>query len=207
MKETKGTTMRPAETTCAADHATVSLSPRERGDRGEGRPWSGLRRVFLRRLRRRPSAQPLPHAGGGASARPAEAGFTLTEVTVTILIIGLLSTIVLVNVLPSRDAAMVEKARTDVRTLEQALEYYRLDMLAYPSTEDGLEALVSAPAGHPRAGRYREGGYIKRLPDDPWGHPYQYAAPGEHGAIDIYSFGADGRPDGEGLDADIGNWS
>ncbi len=125
---------------------------------------------------------------------------------VTILIIGLLSTIVLVNVLPSRDAAMVEKARADVRTLEQALEYYRLDMLDYPSTEQGLEALVTAPPGHPRAERFRRGGYIRRLPDDPWGNPYQYAFPGERGPVDIYSLGADGRPDGEGLDADIGNW-
>jgi general secretion pathway protein G len=126
---------------------------------------------------------------------------------VTILIIGLLSTIVLVNVLPSRDAAMVEKARTDVRALEQALEYYRLDMLAYPTPEQGLEALVTAPAGHPRADRYREGGYVRRLPLDPWGNAYQYAVPGERLPVDIYSLGADGRPDGEGLDADIGNWS
>jgi general secretion pathway protein G len=142
-----------------------------------------------------------------ARHRRPEAGFTLTEVMVTILIISLLSTIVLVNVLPSRETAMVEKARADVRALEQALEYYRLDMLAYPSTEEGLAALASAPVGHPRADRYREGGYIRRLPEDPWGNSYQYAVPGEHGAVDIYSFGADGRPEGEDLDADIGNWS
>jgi general secretion pathway protein G len=126
---------------------------------------------------------------------------------VTILIIGLLSTIVLVNVLPSRETAMVEKARTDVRALEQALEFYRLDMLAYPSTEQGLASLVSAPAGHPRADRYREGGYVRRMPEDPWGNPYQYASPGEHGPVDVFSLGADGRPGGEGRDADIGNWS
>jgi general secretion pathway protein G len=126
---------------------------------------------------------------------------------VTILIIGLLSTIVLINVLPSRDAAMTEKARTDVRMLEQALEYYRLDMLDYPSTEQGLEALVTAPAGHPRADHYREGGYIRRLPDDPWGNAYQYVSPGAHGPVDIFSLGADGREGGEDLDADIGNWS
>jgi general secretion pathway protein G len=126
---------------------------------------------------------------------------------VTILIIGLLSTIVLVNVLPSRDAAMVEKARTDVRAIEQALEFYRLDMLVYPTAEEGLDALGAVPAGHPRADRYREGGYVRRLPEDPWGNPYQYVVPGEHGAVDVFSWGADGRPDGEGLDADIGNWS
>lgn len=136
-----------------------------------------------------------------------EAGFTLTEVMVTILIIGLLSTVVLVNVLPTRDTAMVEKARTDVRAIEQALEFYRLDMLNYPTSEEGLTALEVAPGGHPRAASYREGGYIRRLPDDPWGNPYQYRVPGEHGAVDIFSWGRDGRPDGEGLDADIGNWS
>jgi general secretion pathway protein G len=139
--------------------------------------------------------------------RRREAGFTLTEVMVTILIIGLLSTIVLVNVLPSRDAAMVEKARTDVRAIEQALEFYRLDMLNYPTTEEGLAALSAVPGGHVRAANYREGGYIRRLPEDPWGNPYQYRVPGERGAVDIFSWGRDGRPDGEGLDADIGNWS
>jgi general secretion pathway protein G len=136
-----------------------------------------------------------------------QAGFTLTEVMVTILIIGLLSTIVLINVLPARDSAMVEKARTDVRAIEQALEFYRLDMLNYPTTEEGLDALATLPGGHARAANYREGGYIRRLPEDPWGNPYQYRVPGEHGAVDVFSWGRDGRPDGEGLDADIGNWS
>ena len=139
--------------------------------------------------------------------RDGEAGFTLTEVMVTILIIGLLSTVVLINVLPSRDQAMVEKARADIRTLEMALDMYRADMLAYPSTEEGIDALVAVPAGHPRADRYRPDGYVRRLPDDPWGNPYQYVSPGEKGAFDIYSFGADGRLGGEGLDADIGDWS
>jgi len=140
-------------------------------------------------------------------ARKGEEGFTLTEVMVTILIIGLLSTVVLINVLPSRDQAMVEKARADIRTLEMALDMYRADMLDYPTTEEGVDALVDAPAGHPRTARYRTDGYIRRLPADPWGNPYQYVSPGEDHAFDVYSFGADGRLGGEDLDADIGSWS
>lgn len=133
-------------------------------------------------------------------------GFTLVELMVVIVIIGLLATVVMLNVLPSQDRAMVGKARADISVLEQALESYRLDNLAYPTNEAGLQALVAAPAGLARADRYRQGGYVRRLPDDPWGHPYQYRAPGEHGAIDIFSLGADGEPGGEGDDADIGNW-
>ncbi len=140
--------------------------------------------------------------------RPAsEAGFTLLELMVVIVILGLLATVVMMNVLPSQDRAMKEKARADVAVLEQALDSYRLDNLAYPTPEQGLQALVSPPAGLARADRYRDGGYVRRLPQDPWGNPYQYAVPGEHGRLDVYSFGADGRKGGEGDDADIGNWS
>jgi len=138
--------------------------------------------------------------------RSREAGFTLVEMMVVIVILGLLATVVAINVLPSQDKAMKEKARADVSVLEQALESYRLDMFAFPPTEAGLQALVTPPAGA-QADRYREGGYIRRLPKDPWGNPYQYRAPGVRGAIDIFSFGADGREGGEGKDADIGNWS
>ncbi len=139
--------------------------------------------------------------------RPSEAGFTLVELMVVIVIIGLLATVVMINVLPSQDRAMKEKAKADIAVLEQAVESYRLDNFAYPKTEDGLQALVTAPAGLQRQERYREGGYIRRLPQDPWGNPYQYAAPGEHGQFDIFSYGADGKAGGEGDDADIGNWS
>jgi general secretion pathway protein G len=143
-----------------------------------------------------------------ALARPSsEAGFTLLELMVVVVIIGLLATIVMINVLPSQDRAMQEKARADVSVLEQAVESYRLDNFTFPTTEQGLAALVSPPAGLNRPDRYREGGYIRRLPDDPWGNPYQYALPGERGRFDVYSFGADGRKGGEGGDADIGNWS
>jgi general secretion pathway protein G len=136
-----------------------------------------------------------------------EAGFTLLEVMVVVVIIGLLATVVMINVLPSQDKAMREKARVDISVLEQAVESYRLDNFSFPTTAQGLNALVSPPAGLSRPDRYREGGYIRRLPADPWGNPYQYALPGEHGRFDIYSFGADGRKGGEGEDADIGNWS
>jgi general secretion pathway protein G len=115
--------------------------------------------------------------------------------------------VVAINVLPSQDKAMKGKARADVAVLEQALEAYRLDNFAFPTNDQGLDALVTPPAGLNQVDRYREGGYIRRLPKDPWGNPYQYRTPGAHGAIDVFSFGADGREGGEGKDADIGNWS
>lgn len=135
-----------------------------------------------------------------------EEGFTLIELMVVIVIIGLLTTIVVINVMPSQSKAMVQKARTDIALLDQSVERYRLDNLAYPATSDGLQALVTPPANLARPERYPAGGYVKRLPEDPWGRPYQYESPGRHGAFDIYSFGADGREGGEGEDADIGNW-
>ncbi len=152
-----------------------------------------------------PAADPADQHAGRLTPAPNDAGFSLIEVMVTMVIIGLLSTLVLLNVLPSRDKAMVDKARADIAALELALESYRMDNFAYPRTEEGLAALVSAPASA-QADRYREGGYIRRLPDDPWGNPYQYAYPGRARAFDIYSLGADNAPGGEGLDADIGNW-
>ena len=134
------------------------------------------------------------------------AGFTLVELMVVIVIIGLLATMVMINVMPSQDRAMVEKARADVSVLEQAMETYRLDNLVYPTTEQGLAALVQAPAGLARPERYRQGGYVRRLPEDPWGNAYQYRRPGRQAAFDVYSFGADGAEGGEGENSDIGNW-
>ena len=138
--------------------------------------------------------------------RDAEAGFTLVEIMVVIVIIGLLTTVVVINVLPSQDRAMVEKARADIQLLEKALEMYRMDNLSYPSVEEGLEALVTPPEGLSRPARYRQDGYVRRLPDDPWGNPYQYVYPGEHSVFDVYSLGADGQLGGEELNADVGNW-
>lgn len=134
-------------------------------------------------------------------------GYTLVELMVVIVIIGLLATVVAINVLPSRDKAMVAKARADIATLEQALETYRLDNLVFPETAQGLAALRTPPAGLAQPERYRTGGYVRRLPKDPWGHDYQYRRPGRAGApFDVFSFGADGREGGEGDDADLGNW-
>jgi general secretion pathway protein G len=123
---------------------------------------------------------------------------------VVIFIIGLLATVVMMNVLPSQDKAMVTKARADIAVIESALEQYRLDNLTYPATADGLNALVTAPPSLAQPERYRRGGYVKRLPDDPWGRPYHYQAPGADGrAFDIWSTGADGAPGGTGDNADI----
>ena len=129
-------------------------------------------------------------------------GFSLIELMVVIVIIGLLTTVVVVNVLPSQDRAMVEKARADIKLLEQAVEMYRMDTLKYPTLDQGVDVLLTAPKG----ASFRKEGYIKLLPRDPWGNAYQYLYPGEHGTFDIYSFGADGRLGGEDLNADIGNW-
>lgn len=131
-------------------------------------------------------------------------GFTLVELMVVIFILGLLTTIVVINVLPSQDRAMVEKARADIATLGQALEMYRLDNLSYPVSSDGLQALTTAPGSLANAARYRKGGYIKKLPEDPWGRPYQYDNPGRRGSgYDLYSLGSDGSPGGEEDAADI----
>lgn len=102
---------------------------------------------------------------------------------------------------------MVEKARADIAVLEQAMETYRLENLTYPGTEQGLDALLNAPPGLSRPERYRRGGYIRRLPSDPWGNPYQYRQPGRRGPFDVYSFGADGVEGGDADNADIGNWN
>ncbi|WP_019960063.1 type II secretion system major pseudopilin GspG [Woodsholea maritima] len=140
--------------------------------------------------------------------REDERGFSLIEMMVVIVIIGLLATIVMINVLPNQERAMSEKARADIAQLESALEMFRLSTLRYPTTDEGLEALVSAPADRNLEGRYPEGGFINRLPEDPWGNPYQYLSPGEHNPrFDIYSLGADGRAGGDGRNADIGNWN
>lgn len=134
-----------------------------------------------------------------------EEGFTLVELMVVIVIIGLLATIVALNVLPSGDKARVEKAKADIATIEQGLEMYRLQNSNYPTTTQGLAALTSAPAGAD-ASKYQAGGYLKKLPNDPWGRAYLYASPGQHGAADVWTYGADGKEGGEGIDADIGSW-
>lgn len=132
-------------------------------------------------------------------------GFTLIELMVVIVIIGLLATVVVVNVLPSQDKARYEKAKADIALIEQGLDLYKLDHLSYPTTEQGLAVLVNPPANAQTGARTQS--YIKRLPNDPWGAAYQYTNPGRDGrAYDLYSFGPSGKasPDGKGQ---IGNWN
>ena len=134
------------------------------------------------------------------------AGFTLIEIMVVIVILGILAALVVPKVMSRPDEARVVAAKQDISSLAQALKLYRLDNKRYPTTEQGLQALVSKPSLTPVPDNWKAGGYVERLPLDPWGKPYQYLSPGLHGEIDIFSFGADGTPGGEGFDADIGNW-
>ncbi|MER0040731.1 type II secretion system major pseudopilin GspG [Pseudomonas sp. MGal98] len=140
------------------------------------------------------------------SNRFTQRGFTLMEIMVVIFIMGLLIAVVAPSVLGSQDKAMKQKVMADLSTFEQALDMYRLDNLRFPSNEQGLSALVTKPTVEPLPRAWRADGYIRRLPEDPWGKPYQYRSPGEHGRVDIYSLGADGLEGGEGIDADLGNW-
>lgn len=144
--------------------------------------------------------QTLPHTAETADG--SEDGFSLVELLVVIVIIGLLATVVMINVLPSQDKAMQSKAKADIATLGQAIEMYRLNTLRYPDASEGLNALLGGTSATPGG----TGGYIRKLPKDPWGKDYQYRQPGQHGAFDVYSFGSDGTEGGEGDAADIGSW-
>ena len=137
--------------------------------------------------------------------RSAEHGFTLVELMVVIVILGLLAAIVAINVIPSGDKARVTRARADIATIEGALDLYKLQNDAYPGTAQGLRALVSPPEGADAA-KYQRGGYIKKLPVDPWNRPYLYASPGQHGEADVWTLGADNKEGGEGANADVTSW-
>jgi len=134
------------------------------------------------------------------------AGFTLIEIMVVVVILGILAALIVPKIISRPDEARISAARQDVATLAQALKLYKLDNLAYPTTDQGLQALVNKPAAAPIPTNWKTGGYVERLPKDPWGRDYRYLNPGLHGEIDIYSLGADGEPGGEGNDADVGNW-
>ena len=133
-------------------------------------------------------------------------GFTLVEIMVVVVIIGILGALVLPKVLGRTGESRVVAAKTDIATLMQALKLYKLDNQRYPTTEQGLQALTTKPTSGPSANGWKEGGYVERLPKDPWGNPYQYLSPGVKGEVDVYSLGADGQPGGTGDDADIGSW-
>ena len=141
-----------------------------------------------------------------AQRRSKDAGFTLIEIMVVIAIIGILATLIVPKIMGRPDEARVVAAKQDVGTIVQALKLYRLDIGRYPTTDQGLKALVEKPTSEPVPQNWKMGGYLDSLPKDPWGNVYQYANPGTNGEIDVYSFGSDGKPGGIGLDADIGNW-
>ena len=134
-------------------------------------------------------------------------GFTLLEVMVVIVILGILAALVVPKIISRPDEARVIAAKQDIASLMQALKLYRLDNLRYPTTEQGLQALVAKPTNAPIPSNWKPGGYIERLPKDPWGGVYQFLNPGVRGEIDVFSYGADGAPGGEGNDADIGSWN
>jgi len=141
-----------------------------------------------------------------AQRRSKDAGFTLIEIMVVIAIIGILATLIVPKIMGRPDEARVVAAKQDVGTIVQALKLYRLDIGRYPTTDQGLKALVEKPTSEPVPQNWKMGGYLDSLPKDPWGNLYQYANPGTNGEIDVYSFGSDGKPGGIALDADIGNW-
>jgi len=134
------------------------------------------------------------------------AGFSLVEILVVLVIMGLLISVVAPTVLNQADEARIQKVYADFKAIETALKSYRLDNYVYPTTEQGLEALVEPSTLDPEPRNFRAGGYLEELPIDPWGRPYLYMSPGEHKEIDLYSLGADGLSGGEGQNADIGNW-
>ena len=139
--------------------------------------------------------------------RRAAGGFSLVEILVVLVIMGLLISVVAPTVLDRADEARVQKVQADFKAIETALKIYRLDNYVYPTTEQGLEALVRRTTLAPEPRNFKQGGYLAEIPRDPWGNPYRYLNPGEHGEFDLYSLGADGLSGGEGQNADVGNWS
>lgn len=142
---------------------------------------------------------------GSRFAPSRERGFTLIEIMVVVIIIGLLAAIVAPNVIGRLGDAEITKAKAEIANFENALSLFYMDNRVYPTSEQGLEALAAQPAD-PNIRNWKEGGYMRRIPNDPWGRPYLYLYPGNNGEVDIYTLGADGRQGGEGINADIGNW-
>lgn len=136
-----------------------------------------------------------------------QSGFTLIEIMVVVIILGILVAIIAPNVIGRVDDAQIAAAKADLRGIDNALKFYRLDNFVYPTNEQGLQALISKP-NDPNLRNYKAGGYLDRrqVPKDPWGREYLYLNPGQHGEVDVYTLGRDGRPGGEGIDADIGSW-
>jgi len=133
-------------------------------------------------------------------------GFTLIEVMVVVVILAILAAMVVPKIMNRPDEARVTRAKSDLQGIASAMELYRLDNFSYPTTDQGLEALVRKPANLPANANWQEGGYLPKVPEDPWGIPYHYLQPGVHGEYDIYSTGADAQSGGDKINADIGNW-
>ena len=133
-------------------------------------------------------------------------GFTLIEVMVVVVILGVLAALVVPKIMDNPDKARLVQVKNDIRAVETALKLYKLDNYVYPTTDQGLEALVTKTTIPPEPRQWKEGGYLNSVPKDPWGFPYNYLSPGLHGELDLYSLGADGQPEGMDVNADIGNW-
>ncbi len=154
-----------------------------------------------------------PGASGGThrsiivsrTSKARQGGFTLIEIMVVVIIIGILVAMVAPQVMGRIDQAQITRVQSDLRAVESALKFYRLDNFAYPSSEQGLEALVTKP-NDPNIRNWNPHGYLPRMPKDPWQRPYLYMNPGQNSEIDVYTLGADGQPGGEGMNADLGNW-
>ena len=150
----------------------------------------------------------MPRSSAAPSTRPARrhAGFTLIEIMVVIVILGILAALIVPKVLERPDEARAIAAKSDIAAIVQALKLYRLDNQRYPTGEQGLAALIAKPEQPPLPPNWKSGGYLEKLPKDPWGRPYVYLNPGVRGEIEVFSFGADGQQGGSGIDADIGSW-
>jgi general secretion pathway protein G len=147
------------------------------------------------------------HASNSSPATSRHSGFTLIEIMVVVVIMGVLAALLVPRLMGRTDDARILAAKQDIATLMQALKLYRLDNQRYPTTEQGLQALIARPTNGPQPANWKTGGYIDRLNKDPWGNPYQYASPGTRSDVDVFSYGADGQPGGTGNDADIGSWA
>ncbi|MBV7394475.1 type II secretion system major pseudopilin GspG [Mameliella alba] len=139
--------------------------------------------------------------------RPADAGFSLLELMVVVVILSILALVIVPRVIDRPDQARAARAQSDIAAIQAAINLYRLDNFRYPTTDQGLAALVTRPASEPVPQNWATGGYMDRVPQDPWGRPYQYLQPGVHGDFDVFTYGADGVPGGTGADADIGSWT
>lgn len=136
-----------------------------------------------------------------------DSGFSLLELMVVVVILSILALVIVPRVIDRPDQARAARAQSDIAAVSSAVALYRLDNFRYPTTEQGLEALVTRPTSDPVPANWSTGGYMDRLPVDPWGQPYQYLAPGVHGDFDVFTYGADGVSGGSGADADVGSWS